>query len=82
MKTPINWEISSELYSGLSRFYPQNSKYLRFPSTAEAVRFAIEEMSPAALIGVSIESGDERYEGEAISALYNAADYPLSRKKL
>ena len=58
----------------------RNSRYMRFPSAAEAIRFAIEEMQKAALPGIAIELGDDRYEGGAIRALYDAPEYPLQRE--
>jgi hypothetical protein len=37
-------------------------------------------MPRAALGGVAIECGDDRYEGETIRALYDAPGYPLQRE--
>jgi hypothetical protein len=53
---------------------------MRFSSAAEAIRFVVEDMPKAALRGVALECGDDRYEGEAIRALYYAPEYPLQRK--
>lgn len=74
-----DWSLPAELYAGISSFRGRNARYLRFPTAAEAVRYAIEDMSDASLRGVSIESGDNRYEGSQIRALYEAADFPLKR---
>jgi hypothetical protein len=74
-----NWSEPAELYSSVATFKTRNNRYMRFPSVAEAIRFAIEEMPRAALRAVAIECGDNRYEGEAIRALYEAPDYPLQR---
>jgi hypothetical protein len=76
----MDWSAPAELYSSLATFQTRNSRYMRFPSTAEAIRFVVEEMPRAVLRGVAIESGDDRYEGEAIRALYYAPEYPLQRK--
>lgn len=54
-------------------------QFHKFASLAEAVQFAIETVPRAGLPGISIESGDERYEGKAILALYESATYPLRR---
>jgi hypothetical protein len=40
----------------------------------------IEEMPAAWLIGTIIESNEQRFEGKAIRALYDAEDYPLERQ--
>jgi hypothetical protein len=74
-----DWSLPAELYAGISSFRARNARYLRFPTAAEAVRYAIEDMPDASLRGVSIESGDNRYEGGQIRALYEAADFPLKR---
>ncbi|MCP8883447.1 hypothetical protein NIM87_08055 [Devosia sp. XJ19-1] len=58
----------------------RNERYFRFHSAAEAIRFAIEDMPGAALRGMAIECGDNRFEGDHIRALYDAQDYPLARK--
>jgi hypothetical protein len=76
----LDWSAPAELYSSVATFKTRNSRYMRFPSAADAVRFAIEEMPRAALGGVAIECGDDRYEGETIRALYDAPGYPLQRE--
>lgn len=76
----MDWSAPADLYSSVATFKTRNSRYMRFPTAAEAVRFAIEEMPSAALRGVAIECGDDRHEGEAIRALYLATDYPLQRE--
>ena len=75
----MNWSAPAELYSSVATFKTRNSRYMRFPSAADAVRFAIEEMPQAALGAIAIECDDDRYEGETIRALYDAPDYPLER---
>lgn len=79
MSAGIDYSAPAELYASGGRPRARNSRYMRFPSAAEAIRFAIEQMPGAALRGVAIETGDERYEGEAIRELYAVADYPLER---
>ncbi|WIY51821.1 hypothetical protein O9Z70_10020 [Devosia sp. YIM 151766] len=81
MSASLDWSASAELYSSVATFKSRNSRYQRFPSAAEAIRFAIEEMPRATLRSVALECGDERYEGEAIRELYHAPDYPLQRGK-
>lgn len=73
----MNWSAPAELYSSHATLISRNSRYMRFPSAVEAIRFAVEEMPRTTLRGVAIECGDERYAGETIRALYYAPDYPL-----
>ncbi len=79
MNAAINWSQPAELYSSAATFGARKSRYVRFPSAAEAIRFAIEDLPPAQLRSVALECGDERYEGEAIRALYFSPEYPLQR---
>ena len=75
----MNWATPADLYSSAA-LRPRGSRYKRFPSAAEAVRFAIEELPPAALRSTAIESDEKRHEGDAIRMLYYSEDYPLRRQ--
>jgi hypothetical protein len=76
----VDFTESAERYSSGSPRGMRGGRYMRFPSAAEAVRFAIEQMPGEALRGMAIEFGDDRYEGEAIRGLYLSSDYPLQRQ--
>jgi hypothetical protein len=54
--------------------------YRRFASAAEAVRFAIEELPPALLLGAYLEVDEERLNRNGIRQLYESSDYPLTRR--
>jgi hypothetical protein len=54
--------------------------YRRFDSSAEAIRFAIEQLPQIMQRGTVMEVGDDRFEISAIRALYDSASYPLSRE--
>ena len=79
MNENLDWAEPAELYISISSLRLGNARYRRFSNTAEAIRFAIEELPAATLRGMAIESGDTRYEGVQIRALYDALDYPLQR---
>lgn len=55
--------------------------YHRFDTLGDALRFAIEELAPPLLAGAVIESEEVRYSAAEIRTLYEAAGYPLPRKK-
>ena len=61
------------------RFAKSLARYRRFASAAEAVRYVIEEQPAAWLGGTMLDIGGHRYEGKAIQALYDAAEYQLAR---
>jgi hypothetical protein len=54
--------------------------YRRFENGAEAVQFAVEQLSEANLAGAILESEEERYSPAAIRELYDSPEYPLRRR--
>ena len=77
----INYKSSAELFP--SRRYAKSlARYRRFNSAAEAVQYVVEEMPEAWLNGTMLDVDGKRYEGQAIRALYDAAEYPLTRGKI
>jgi hypothetical protein len=80
--TPFDYAIEAELFSTSSRRSASHSfRYKRFVQAAEAIRFAIEELPPAALIGAYLEIDEERFDCHGIRRLYESDDYPLARRK-
>lgn len=77
-----DWSASAELFSNTASARLGHARYKRFGSTAEAVGFAIEQLPASSLRSVTIESGENRYQGQAIRALYDGLDYPLERAAL
>jgi hypothetical protein len=54
--------------------------YRRFAKAAEAIRFAIEELSPELLIGAHLEVEEQRFDSDGIRRLYEDSGYPLARR--
>jgi hypothetical protein len=55
------------------------SKYRRFPSAAEALRFAVEDLRTPVAFGAWLQVDDERFNSIEIQRLYAADDYPLRK---
>ncbi len=57
----------------------QPINYRRFPTAAEAIRFAVEEFPAVRSVGAWMRVGDRRYNGNEICWLYESNEYPLRR---
>ena len=55
------------------------TKYRRFATAAEAVRYAIEDLRTPKAFGAWLEVGDQRFNSSEIQRLYEAVDYPLRK---
>lgn len=78
----FNYNASAELYPTRRYAKSQRAQYRRFGTAADAIRYAVEEMPGKWLIGTYLEVDEQRFEGEAIRALYDASDYPLPRQAI
>ena len=58
----------------------QSCGYWRFDRAAEAIRFAIEQLSPKLLAGAYLEVNEIRFDSRGIRGLYNQDEYPLPRR--
>ena len=75
-------------YSAAAELFPTRKRiprrqplgYKRFAQAAQAIRFAIEDLSPELLIGAFLEVEERRYSGDDIRRLYDSAEYPLRRR--
>jgi hypothetical protein len=56
------------------------TKYRRFATAAEALRYAVEDLRTPKAFGAHLEVGDERDSSE-IQRLYEADDYPLRKSE-
>jgi len=54
-------------------------RYRRFATAAEAVRFAVEDIPSASLLGAYLQVDDTRLGVAEIHEIYERADFPLPR---
>lgn len=69
----------AELFPSRSKKGRAPWRYKRFDTAAEAIRFAVEEMTESALLGAYLEVDEARFGVVEIRNLYEDADYPLKR---
>ena len=67
----FQFDAPAELFVGSARgFARRTMQYRRFETGAEAIRYAIEQLSPELLRAAAIESRGERLEADEIRQLY------------
>ena len=76
----FDYAAPAELFAGASRGFSRRPvQYRRFPSGAEAVRYAIEVLPAELLVGAVLEVDEDRFDGKQIRDLYDSQEYPLRR---
>lgn len=77
----FNYNALAELFPNRGRTSRRQSfGYKRFAKASQAIRFAIEDMPRACLVGAFLEVDEQRYGSDDIRSLYESADYPLTRR--
>lgn len=79
MNDNFDYNQVAELHLGHSGPRDGSPASISFPSAAEAVQFAIEDLPRELLCEATLKLQDERLREEAILALYMAFSYPLKR---
>jgi hypothetical protein len=77
----FDYNAPAEVFAGRSMRGPRPMRYQRFDTGAEALRFAIEVLPRANLLGAILEADERRYWHAEIRKLYDAPGYPLPRKE-
>ena len=76
----FNYDNPGEFYSRKTQGpRPRGLSYHRFDIVAEAIRFAMEDLSSAALGGCMLEANGERFGAKELRALYASPRFPLRR---
>jgi hypothetical protein len=78
-------KMPAELFMGKPRSrragQQQGLSYRRFPTAAEAIRFAVEDLPAVLTLGPRLQVGDEQFDSLEIQRLYERDDYPLRRRE-
>lgn len=75
----FDYSATAELFMSRAKGKTSPAAYRRFETAAEAIRFAIEELPAAVLIGAVLEAQEDRFGHRAIRELYDRKEYPLQR---
>jgi hypothetical protein len=75
----FDYTSTAELFPARSFRTNRQIGYRRFESAADAIRYAIEELPAALLLGTYLEVDEQRFDREGIRRLYDNAAYPLER---
>ena len=76
--TDFDYTAPAELFACASRGASRRPvQYRRFATGAEAIRYAIETLPAAQLVGAVLEIEEARYDGKQIRDLYDNPGYPL-----
>lgn len=77
--SPVDYASSAELFAVQRLGRKQSLFYQRFDNTAEAMRFAVEDM-PAGAANIVLETEFGRYDAAAIAKIYGGDEFPLARR--
>ena len=78
----FDYNAPAEIFAGRSMRGPRPMRYQRFETGAEALRFAIEVLPRANLLGAIMEANERRYWHAEIRKLYDSPAYPLPRAEV
>jgi hypothetical protein len=76
----FDYDAPAELFTSM-RAKGSHAKYRRFETSAEVIRFAVEELPAIRTLGAWMQVGDERFNSDEIQRLYESSDYPLRKSE-
>lgn len=76
----FDYGAPAELFPARNRKVASKVKYRRFDNAAEALRFAVEDMPEALLLGAYIEIDERRFGHREIRTLYENERNPLKKQ--
>jgi hypothetical protein len=79
--TDFDYLAPAELYLGRDAPTATALGPRPFRVAANALRFALEHVAPVSLRGARLHVGNKVFAGPSLRTLYEAADYPLSRRQ-
>ncbi|MEJ2376851.1 MAG: hypothetical protein P8Y71_16050 [Pseudolabrys sp.] len=77
----FDYSAPAELFPSRNRKVVNKVKYRRFDKAADAIRFAVEELSESQLLGAYIQIDEQRLGHREIRKLYESERYPLKKHK-
>ena len=79
--TEFNYSEPAELFGGAPWVGRKaGMKYRRFDTAAEAIRFAVEELTGPSGRSCILEVNESRFNHAQIRSLYDGCGYPLPRR--
>ena len=75
----FDYDAPAELFPSRSRAGRSRSRYMRFDTAAEGLRFVIEDLPAPAALGAYLVIDEARFGLEEMRYLYENAGYPLTR---
>jgi hypothetical protein len=75
----FDFSAPAELFPSRGTKGRSTLRYRRFSTAAEAVRFAVEDISPTLQLGAYLEVNEARFGMPEIMALYAHPAFPLKR---
>ena len=78
----IDFTASAKLCQRRYGKHKRSGDHREFETLAQAIRFAVEELPAALLVGTYIEAGQQRFDGNDIRALYECSNYPLREARI
>jgi hypothetical protein len=79
MREAFNYSTPAELFFNPGARSSRKMSYRRFPTAAEAIAFAVEEIGSSGAGFTTLQVDEQRFERQQIKGLYDDPGYPLER---